>query len=336
MSAETTTWLNNNVLVGLESKYGKAWHYAAAEQGEVSNHYPEGVPVADIHKRLFHWTLETSPIVLAATGETIPNKQAIYRSDTKDCFGIFGEESYNVHGYNEWLLDNVSTLLDAGAGDVVIGSAGLLSLGAIAWVQIEAPQPKMVGEEALRPFILATTSANGKLATSYKRGTGRVVCDNTLDEYHRTNKVGVKYKHSKRSLDRLAEARATLEIFFSNAEDEIAEIERLMNTSVTDEMMSKLMDIVLNPANANSKTAATHADKKRVEVLSLYKSNPMVNTYTGTAWGVVQAFNTWDQHFARVNKGTMRPERNQMAFLQGKVADKDNLVLEALQSILVP
>jgi hypothetical protein len=39
VSAETTEWLNKNVLVGFTKQRGNAWHYRMAEQGDEPNHY---------------------------------------------------------------------------------------------------------------------------------------------------------------------------------------------------------------------------------------------------------------------------------------------------------
>lgn len=336
MTAETQTWLENNVLVGMTSKYGRSWwDRGASDSNGEDNHYQEAIPVADIERRLFNWTLESSPLILQATGQVIPGKQAVYRSDTKETFGIFGEESYNVHGYKPWLLDNVGALLQESRGDLVPTSAGLLQGGAVAWVQVENPQAKEVGGEKIRPFILATTSANGRYATSYKRGSTLVVCDNTLAEFHSANKDGVKVKHTRHSLTNIDRAREALELMAAHIDLEFQEIDRLMNTEVTDQMMSKVLDLVLDVDGAKTKHAATRNDRKRSEILSLYNNSPLLNhNFNGTAWGVVQAFNTYDQHSSQLRRDTIRFERNKLNFLTGKVEDHDQNIVSAINKVL--
>ena len=56
MSRETLTHLNTQTLIGYTSKRGQAWHYRASEQGAEPNHYEHAVPVADVRRRLFHWS----------------------------------------------------------------------------------------------------------------------------------------------------------------------------------------------------------------------------------------------------------------------------------------
>ena len=48
MSAETSTWLNTQTLIGFTDQRGHAWHYRADDQGDEPNHYPSAVPVADV------------------------------------------------------------------------------------------------------------------------------------------------------------------------------------------------------------------------------------------------------------------------------------------------
>lgn len=336
MTAETQTWLENNVLVGMTSKYGRSWwDRGRADNNGEDNHYEGPIPVADIERRLFNWELKSSPIVLEATGEVIPGKQAVYRSDTFETFGIFGDESYNVHGYKPWLVDNVCSLLQESRGDLVPTSAGLLQGGAVAWVQVEAPNPLELAGEKLRPFILATTSANGRYVTSYKRGSTLVVCDNTLDEFHQANREGVKVKHTRHSLSNFDKAREALELMAKHIDLEVAQIEQYMNTKVTDDMMSKVLDLVLDTDNAKTKHAVTRNDRKRAEILSIYNHSPLLNhDFHGTAWGIIQAFNTYDQHSSQLRGNTIRFERNKLNFLTGKVKEHDQDVVSKLSLVL--
>ena len=55
MSRESITWLNTNTLIGFTSRRGTAWHWRAEEHGDISNHYPNAVPLQDVQDRLFAW-----------------------------------------------------------------------------------------------------------------------------------------------------------------------------------------------------------------------------------------------------------------------------------------
>jgi phage/plasmid-like protein (TIGR03299 family) len=185
MSQETSKWLNTNTLVGFTDKRGNAWHYRGEDQGEQSNHYPDAIPVGDVERRLFHWDAISAPVqatIYGPKGEEIvitdESRQVVVRPDTQDILGVF-REGYQIHQYSEWLLDNVAILLD---DDLAIGSAGLLERGGMAWVQVEMPDNIETPEgETFRASLLACTSHNGKLASTFTRAMTRIVCDNTLD-----------------------------------------------------------------------------------------------------------------------------------------------------------
>lgn len=84
MSRETLTHLNTQTLIGFTDERGHAWHYRAEEQRTEPNHYPQAVPVPDVHRRLFHWSpveAEISANVITADGvETFhdPTRKGIF------------------------------------------------------------------------------------------------------------------------------------------------------------------------------------------------------------------------------------------------------------------
>lgn len=102
MSKETLEWLNANTLIGYTDKRGTAWHYRASMQGEEPNHYPGPIPVDDVKRRLFGWDALSRPIYVEdpVTGglATVPERQAIVRSDTGHVMGIFSD-AYEPHPY---------------------------------------------------------------------------------------------------------------------------------------------------------------------------------------------------------------------------------------------
>lgn len=336
MSQETLNWLNNNTLVGFTNKRGKAWHYDENEQRGENNHYPEAVPTADVVRRLFHWRIGEALVINGKTLDAADGYKLVYREDTGAPFGVFSD-GYVVHQYPEWLIDNVANILDVSSGELGIGSAGLLMGGAVAWVQIERPESVRVAGDELRPFILATTSANGRYATSYKRGTTRVVCDNTLAEFHskREGAKGFFVKHTKGSTKKLDQARRLLEITFDHQAAELQELERLMNAKVDDAAFWRIVD-KLDPVDGKENKALTIVQNKRGILQTLWESNPMVAPYKGTAYGVVQAYNTYNHNFGRMRStgdAGSRGERNMLNFLSGKTAEDDGKVLKVLASI---
>lgn len=339
MSRETLTWLNQNCLIGYTGKYGRAWHYDEASQGAEPNHYDSAIPVEDVRRRLFSWEAQSIKAQYQFNGATrdLPG-QVIIRSDTGDVLGNFGE-GYQIHQYSEWLIDKVSTLVDAAAGELGIGSAVLLQGGAVAAVQIEAPDSVTVGGDQLRPFICATTSLNGKFVTSYKRGTTRVVCDNTLDEFHNSASAEFKIKHTKNSKAKISEVRQALQIAFTHQAAEMAEIERLMAQVVTDEQFAKIIEMIdpvkVDTDGVSTGRGETRNENRRNAYWRLWQHDARVGDYKGTAWGTVQVFNTYQQHIATTRKNTVKVESNMFNFLSGKTGKSDLNVLAAVNTVCV-
>lgn len=331
MSRESMETLNTLTLIGNTDERGEAWHYRQDLQGAESNHYGGFIPVDDVNRRLFNWNAEEKGLyLLDSDGNpvSIPGRKAIVRDDNGAVLGIF-KEGYTPHSYREWLLENVATIL---GDDLGISSAGLLKMGGMAWVEVSIPESITApnGFE-FRPNLLAYTSFDGSLATGYGRKIQAVVCDNTFDAARSEKGQEFKLRHTKYSALKIAEAREALAIVYTMAEDFAAEVERLSDWKVSDKQFDKLIATLI--PDKESKTGQTVATKKRDSIMSLYKNDPRAATWSGTALGVIQAFNTWNHHESQVRKGTPRVIRNYENVIKGKFAESDNLVISTLAEI---
>lgn len=333
MSAETLEWLNNYTLIGYKDKRGNAWHYRDELQEGKSNHYKGPVPVADVLSRLFNFEVVEMPLyIVGADGrrKEIPGRKAMVTSDTFEVLGIF-KDGYQGHSYKEWLVDNVATILDA---DLAIGSAGLLKNRAQAFVSIEMEDTITTPEGVdFRPQLLAVTSFDGSLASDYGQKITVTVCDNTMQMALGEQGMRYKVKHSKYSLLRIKDAREALNIVHTMADDFAAEIATLCDWKVTDEQFVKHLDMVVplpEIKEGQNPRGFTVAEKKRDEIISLYRQDERCKPWQDTAFGVLQAHNTWVHHAAQVRKGVPRFMRNMENVVKGKYAEHDSDVLTKL------
>jgi phage/plasmid-like protein (TIGR03299 family) len=344
MSKETLAWLNNNVLVGMTDKRGHAWHYKASEQGAESNHYAGFVPVADVKRRLFHWTADARPIgvsipTITPSGvseewTTIDGRKAIVRSDTGAVLGIFGE-GYQPHQYAEWLLGTVGTIL---SGEINITSAGLLKGGAVGWVECSVPDNVHTPEGVtFRPNILAGTSLDGSVATFFKRTITETVCDNTLSIARAESSTTYRVKHTRHSGFKLADAREALDIIWQSADDFADAVAQLCATDVTDRQWSAFLDGFAPVKDARGIAlegrSLTMAENKRETMGKLWNHDERVSPWRGTAFGVIQAANTYQHHEAIV-RGTSRVERNLLNAIDGTTEKNDAETIAILDRVL--
>jgi phage/plasmid-like protein (TIGR03299 family) len=335
MGAETSRWYNTMILAGQTEKVGVPWWYNAADQGDEPNIYPGFIPVTDVRRRLLNWQAEEAQMYRATglDGQSfvqVPGRKLIVRSDTGAVLGAF-RDGYRIHQYDEWLIGGIANLVDTNSTDLGIRSAGLLDGGAVAWVQIETPETVEAAEGFRhRPFLLAYTSHSGKFATSYMLGDQVVVCDNTLHVATNSGEAQFRVRHSQNSDLRLPEAREALGMLFSYTDAFNAEIQRLVDWKVTDADLVKFLDEWAPVAESGK--GRPRQERRRETLDLLWKSDERVAPWAGTALGVAQLANTWNQHY-RPARNVERVERTMLNTLSGKGAEEDQGVLRLLAAV---
>lgn len=336
MSTETMTWLNNNILVGFTSKRGNAWHYKASEQGAESNHYAGAIPVEDVRRRLFNFKFvegDVASTYMTEDGVTTlvdPTRKTIINPKTGKILGVF-KLGFTIHDYDEWLIQQAETILDA---DLHIGSAGLLRDTGVAWVQVEMEDTVETPEGvSFRPFFTSATSVDGSLSSTYQTGAQVVVCDNTLSaSLGERDARRVKIKHSRNSLGRIQEVRDALELVHGTADAFSAQVKALCETTVSDKAWAAFLDAhVALPEQAGR--GRTMAETKRDALTGLWNHDERVAPWRNTAFGVVQAVNTFTHHVGNV-RGASRQERNAERAVMGGADTLDAGTLDTLNLVL--
>ena len=342
MSRETGTTLNTMTLIGNVAKRGyNAWHYRADLQGDEPNHYDGAIPIEDVERRLFNFTAVEQPVFVGIRDEEgnviryieQTDRKAIVRDDNNHVMGMF-KDSYAIHQYKQWLIENVSSIID----DKVLGvdSAGCLRDGAIAWVAIASPDNLQTNAGfPVRPYILATTSHNGTISTTYKQVYNAPVCDNTLFASLREDGAQSRTRHSKHSGSRIQGIRDAMDIVFAMGEDIVAEIERLGAISVTDREWDAIVNrlVPIGVAGEVAQSAISKMENKQETIRQMYRNDPMVSPWAGSALGVLQAFNTYAHHVS--GKNDNRAERNAMNVITGKIQQSDSKIIEVINELVL-
>jgi phage/plasmid-like protein (TIGR03299 family) len=335
VSAESSDWLNNNVLIGFTDKRGTAWHYRATDQGLEPNHYPGPVPLQDVVRRLFHWKpvaatvwaeLEDGQVARRVPAE---RHKAIVRPDTGVVLGIVSP-SYTVHDYRTWLLDHVASLV----GEAGIGSAGLLERGGRAWVQVEVPDTAQTPEGvAFRPFLTAATSLDGRMATTYLTGAQVVVCDNTLAAAM-SEEVARKFRirHSSHSQLRVDDARSALNLLDATQASFAAHVRKQCSIDVTDAAWERFLRAHFPLKDELAYRSHPQLDRRQA-VRELWRSDPRVEPWRGTAYGVLAAVNTYEHHVATGKSTRSRAERNAFRAMTGRFDVIDAKTLATLEMV---
>ena len=186
----------------------------------------------------------------------------------------------------------------------------------------------------IRPHLMATTSHNSSIATTYKKVTTFVVCDNTYAVALKENGEQYSIRHTKNSGMRIQDARDALGIVHKMTAEMSKHISELSNVDVPYLMFERILDEVMplpitsRLANTPAQNALSRANNKRDTIYDLYRNDPRVAPWRGTGLGVVQAFNTYNQHYSGTDKN--RTERNIMGILNGAAQKSDKRILALL------
>jgi phage/plasmid-like protein (TIGR03299 family) len=332
MSQETLEWLNVNTLIGYTDQRKTAWHYREALQGDEPNHYPGAIPVDDLERRLFGWgVVEAEVLYRLPDGRIVESqreRKGMLRDDNDFDLGVF-MQGYVGHGYRQWLVEKVESVID---DSLNVGSAGLLKNGAQAWVSIEMPENMTAAGVDFRPHLIACTSFDGSLSTTYKRAIQFVVCDNTLAAGLGEAGQVFKVKHSRYSNAKLNDVRDALAIVHTMGEDFAEELEALASWSVSDKAFERHVELMVPKPDQEGRSMTT-ATKKQNQLIQLWRADERVAPWRGTALGVVQAYNTWQHHVQGTRGEAGRAQRNMENVINGRFATQDAKVLSVLAEV---
>lgn len=347
MSKMSLEWLRSNVRVGYqdEANAGPAWWRAAGEFMTDGSHFPGSVPLDEV-QRILAVPFVSGEVFAQYTDAdgnrqvTKTDRQAIISADDGHMHGIFGA-GYKVHGYQEWLLDQLSAILDQGKGELGISSVGRLSNRSVAFVQVKLENSGMeVGGYGFVPFIHAASSVNGTLASTYGTGVTGIVCDNTLHAANAGALTMLKVKSTKNSAGRLAEVRDRLGLVYQAGEDFLKEAAQLQSVDVSEKDFTAWLDEMMPVPAADPKSSTggakhSNAVKFRDTMSAMWQHDPKVKPWAGTAFGILQldnTYRTWTRNVSGVDGGRM--ERNLLNTVTGKSDTEDRAALRALDSVL--
>lgn len=354
MSKYTNDQLRNGTLVGAVATEGNPWWG--------NGHFDGYVPIEEARKLLTVEVIERDVVAvdLAEQDALLDRIKTAHASEIPDLiemvkvsrgmldtgrfkaiadrtdgyvFQIAGK-GWTHHEYVEVLLENVGLLLDAAAGELQVGSVVALDHRQKAVVQVRPNEGITVGGDRILPWLAAFSSLDSSWATGYKPVATRIVCDNTAEAAYRERTNAHRIRHTKNSRFSLAKAREAVGLFFEGTVELEREIEELMNTTVEDRLFNRVLDTLWNVTEDGiTDRAVSRRTNIRREVSALWHDDPRVAPFHGTAWGALQAVNTWGHHFKTV-KGGDRVGRQAGNLISGETEELDQATIAAINDAL--
>ena len=343
-----------NILIGNTSKRTVAGGGSWMGQGQVIGSYEDAIPVKHVYDKLLDWEPLEVPnadlIPLPDSGgadgflpDGTPYRvnvrdgyKGIVRSDNYQSLGVF-TNSYDSAAYNRM----VGFIQDVFQGALPVWNAGILGGGRKFFITVGMDDTMHDTKSGLdfMPYILFHSSLDGSLANTFTPGTQVAQCDNQFPAFRRSARDAgrlVKFKRSRHSLSdiRVKNIRDALGIMTLEAEQFTDALHTFVDEPLTTQDFFKALDVMIPlPKDDSSKAAITRAENTREQIVDLYTSSPMVSPWKDTAFGFVQAFNTYNNREKPV-RGALRIERTFERVLSGSLAEADNAAISAVNRVL--
>lgn len=244
------------------------------------------------------WTVSTIPMYRRRLGKLVKveTAKAIQRDDNGFELGTVGLK-YGVL-QNDVLADVMDAVAANGARYV---TAGALNGGKQVWFLMDLSDiagVKSVAGDEHGKYVLGLTSHDRSFALTLRRVVIRVVCANTLSwALEGAGKSGspvYRVAHTTNAKARLDEARKALGLTVDYFDAFDLEVAKLMETPADFEFVVDTIAPEIKPADDVSKHSITNRAKVRDGLWDAYASDRVGEQWHGTAWGAVQAVNSYE------------------------------------------
>ncbi len=152
------------------------------------------------------WKVLQEP-VYTSVGEVISGYKANIRNTDRNILGIVSDRYKIVQ--NEEAFEFTDALLGEG---VRYETAGSLADGKIVWMLAKMPQKYIISGDAIEPYLVFSNTHDGSKAIRVAMTPVRVVCQNTLNLALKGAQRSWSARHTSNVLNRLDEARETLQL----------------------------------------------------------------------------------------------------------------------------
>tara|TARA_B100000674_G_C37973442_1_gene978090 strand:- start:4429 stop:5391 length:963 start_codon:yes stop_codon:yes gene_type:complete len=222
----------------------------------------------------------------------VPDKFAVVRDIDNSCLGVVGKKYTPIQNRDAFtFMDNI-----VDSGEAKYETAGSLYNGKHIWILMNINNVegiKQVDGDNIVPYLLLTNSHDGSSALKVITTPVRVVCSNTLRLALGNVRQGFSVRHTSGISNKVDYARNALGFvveYYSNFQQEV---EKMINTQISDD---KFMEIV---AQVFPKPSDEEMEKPRIasnykHKIANIESNYVGELHSGTAWGVLNAFNSYE------------------------------------------
>lgn len=312
----------------------------------------ERLTVDTAFDRYLNWTVTKAPLYARRT--TITDDGVTVTHDATDVFGHFRDDNGVMLGSSSarfTLVQNHEVrdlMVDAiGDTDHAVASIGALRFGAVTFASVDFPDMPDVNAEGqkIHPFlaVVNTHDAAGSLRV-YATGI-RPECLNTIDIGWLAGVRLGRLLHTTNVRDRVPALRDEIRRYLDLAPRAEETVRRLIRAKASNPLYRSAIDTltpipepVVKDGKVKNAAAITRASARRDAIVDLAFNDPRV-TYPGTAWGLFQAFSTYNQHergYRRTPQSgvTERAQSTLADLFMGRQVAADTKVMGAVLTVL--
>lgn len=234
------------------------------------------------------YTVIKEPVYLH-DGILVPSRIATLKKETREPIGLVSDR-YEVYQNADAFkfLEEIPNIEFVRAGETYNGM-----------VYIIGKLPSLtILNDTFTPYVIFQTSHNGWFSLRATICPLRIVCQNQFAMSFKNMENTISIRHSSRIDSSIAEAQQLLKdtaIYmqgFTNTAEELA----LLKVSDTDR--NKIIDAFFESTKAITDRQKEALDEKKTRLNLCYKDADNAN-FTGTAWGIINAFTDYETHRER-------------------------------------
>ncbi len=289
-----------------------------------------------IKKAGLDWTVSLRPLMTLETEDVparinnlipVDNYFSTVRDSDDTVLGVVGNRYTPIQ--NLECFDFIDTVVDD--SDAMFETAGSLHNGRIVWMLLNLNKSVQVDEDITHNYLLLTNSHDGSSSLKGLTTPIRVVCANTLRMALGDMRNSFSFRHTKNLTGKVAQARSILVQSYNYVDAFQLEMEKLLDTEITNDRFKEIMDTVLpipEPTQENIK-AVTRITNQRGEISSLF-NRPEFETQKNTAWALINATSNYEQWKSSIRGKSSRSEKLAQKTLLGN----ENLITNKVHQLV--
>jgi phage/plasmid-like protein (TIGR03299 family) len=248
------------------------------------------------------WTVSTKPLYLSNGDKMVEvdDAKAIVRDTDQSCLGVVG--SRYVPLQNSISFDFFQPFVDSGL--VQLETAGSLQGGRKIWVLArimdKGSDVKIVGDDAVRKFVMLSNSHDGTTAIRVGFTPVRIVCANTLRAAHKADVSKLlRIRHTRNAQAALADVQSAVDLINQEFTATADLYKSMAAKHINSHDLRKYVKIVLGHVLPDD-DLSTRAQNQIDRVISLfeYGRGNQLPGVKGTVWAAYNAVTEYLTHEA--------------------------------------